>query len=914
MTLKPIGGLLLCVFGIEYVDDPKTGKKIPTCHRTQVKSIFNCDEYLNVIKYSDVISKEIYQEEAMKISEIQKGILSISQKEEPYDIFICYKETDSSGNRAIDSVLAQDIYDELTNKGYKVFFSKITLESKLGKEYEPIIFAALNSSKVMIVIGTKEEYFNAVWVKNEWSRFLSLLERGDNLKYIIPCYKDMDIIDIPIELRNFQCQDLNKLGFLQDLVRGIDKLFNKSEEAYFTNINQDNALKRVSILLSDGNFAKANELIENLLNNDPEDAQLYYMAFLCELRFKNEDELLKYRRAINYNYNFKKALLYANTEFKEKLLQIEKVIMKNVEEDSNEISYQNALNAISRNDLTTALKYFEQAKGYKDANEKYIEVERKVNEGYEAKYQYAKKLMKNNEYTQAIRVFEEINFYKDSSELLDKSIKTKDKEIKYRKCLTLLESNKIQNIEIAIKALSTIKDYRDSEELVSQAKIDLEKLITLKEEKKKKYKKITTISLSICGVLIVIIIALVTVVIPSIKENNTNKAIVEAEELIELGEYEEAYLILSAHQSNETVQEMLRLIQAHNCFDKNDFENGINIIKLIGGKITYEYDLDGGIVVNDVYNKKGYQFEKLEYVSAEINNESYDCVIKMKAKWSIINYTITYNLDGGTADGELPTTFNVESEFKFPTITKPGYEFAYWIDAKDKRFEINEYLKEYNSDLKIRAVYTKATYTITYDVKGGDPLPDKEVIYNEYFNLDTPTRHGYEFKGWYINGVKYTKNLYTFTKDITLESKWEPLNYQISYKNLPSNYTLPDTYTINSEFTIPSISKSNYEFIGWKDENGNIVKEYAIEKGTTGDIALEAIFKPIEYKIIYDANGGEVEVDYTIVKYNEEYELIKPTREGYKFIGWLYNDAPITDDIYQYSYDIEVVAKWEEIN
>ncbi len=53
-----------------------------------------------------------------------------------YDIFICYKETDDLGERTIDSVIAQDVYSALTDKGYKVFFSRISLEDKLGQEYE----------------------------------------------------------------------------------------------------------------------------------------------------------------------------------------------------------------------------------------------------------------------------------------------------------------------------------------------------------------------------------------------------------------------------------------------------------------------------------------------------------------------------------------------------------------------------------------------------------------------------------------------------------------------------------------------------------------------------------------------------------------------------------------------------------
>ena len=111
----------------------------------------------------------------------------------------------------------------MTQEGFKVFFSRITLEDKLGTAYEPYIFAALNSAKVMVVIGTKEEYFNAVWVKNEWSRFLALIRDGKR-KILIPAYRDMDPYDLPEEFSHLQAQDMSKLGFMQDLIRGIKKL------------------------------------------------------------------------------------------------------------------------------------------------------------------------------------------------------------------------------------------------------------------------------------------------------------------------------------------------------------------------------------------------------------------------------------------------------------------------------------------------------------------------------------------------------------------------------------------------------------------------------------------------------------------------------------------------------------------
>ena len=157
-------GLVLCKFGIEYVDDPATGRKIPTCHRSSYESIMTDADFDQALENADSVARKLYREEAKQIEAIRKGILAVSAGEKPYDIFICYKETDESGKRTLDSVLAQDLYDALTARGWRVFFSRISLEDKLGQEYEPYIFAALNSARIMLVVGTDYEHFNAVWV------------------------------------------------------------------------------------------------------------------------------------------------------------------------------------------------------------------------------------------------------------------------------------------------------------------------------------------------------------------------------------------------------------------------------------------------------------------------------------------------------------------------------------------------------------------------------------------------------------------------------------------------------------------------------------------------------------------------------------------------------------------------------
>ena len=320
-------GCVLSRYGIEYVEDPKTHKRVPTCHRVQSESVLSDLDYKAAVEYTDdIAAKNLYQQEAEKISEIQKNILSIANNEAPYNVFICYKETDNNGRRTIDSTLAQDIYYQLTNEGYKVFFSRITLEDKLGTEYEPYIFSALNSAKVMLVIGTSKDYFNAIWVKNEWARFLDLT-RKDKSKMIIPCYRDLDAYDLPDELSMFQSQDMSKIGFIQDLIRGIKKVLQKeTPQQTVTVVNNttevfqsEPLIKRAVMLLEDAEWEKADEILEEVLNHDPENARAYVGKLMIDVKVNKEENLGK--RAVDFseNPNYQKTIRFADSELKEKV-------------------------------------------------------------------------------------------------------------------------------------------------------------------------------------------------------------------------------------------------------------------------------------------------------------------------------------------------------------------------------------------------------------------------------------------------------------------------------------------------------------------------------------------------------------------------------------------------------------------
>lgn len=365
--------LVLCKYGIEYVEDPATHKRIPTVNRAQYTSIFADEDYKSAIQYADAYQKSIYEAEAKAIDEIQKGILEISQKEEPFDIFICYKETGADGRRTPDSVLATELYHELTREGFKVFFSRITLEDKLGTAYEPYIFAALNSAKVMVVLGTRAEYFNAVWVKNEWSRFLALIKNGKR-KTLIPAYRDMDPYDLPEEFSHLQAQDMSKLGFMSDLVRGINKILSSSKEqpketvvVSSGNAEVEPLLKRVFIFLEDGDWESADQYCERVLDIDPENAQAYLGKLMAEIKIRKQEDFNKCETNFENSVNYQKALKYGNTELKNQMAIYVEAIRENIKNKyySSLVEKMNASN--TEDELLTLAKSFAKIADYKDA-------------------------------------------------------------------------------------------------------------------------------------------------------------------------------------------------------------------------------------------------------------------------------------------------------------------------------------------------------------------------------------------------------------------------------------------------------------------------------------------------------------------------------------------------------------------
>ena len=598
-------GIILCKYGIEYVEDPKTYNRVPTCHRTSFDAILADEDYKAALANGDGAQRELYEEEAKKIDRIQKDILSIVHNEKPFDVFICYKETDENGNRTQDSVIANDIYHQLTQEGFKVFYAAITLEDKVGQEYEPYIFAALNSAKVMLVVGSKPEYFTAVWVKNEWSRFLKLI-KTDRSKLLIPCYRNMDAYELPEEFAHLQAQDMSKIGFINDLVRGIRKVVSDTDSQEKTvresvavnsgNANEESLLKRAFMFLEDGDWSAADEYCEKVLDIDPENARAYLGKLMAECRACRLEDLQNCRQPFDGSGNYNKILRFAEPKLIETLK-----------------GYIAHINDRNENARLTGI-YNRAVSAMNEANSE-------------------------NEYKAAVEIFKTVPGFKDADSLVEKCLDNAEicrKDALYNSARSQMTGNIIRNYESAIRMLESISGWKDADEQIYACQKKVEELKAKEkaerveaerkaeehriavEKAKKKAKKVFAIGTPIVCACIAFVLVLITVIIPKQKYN-------QAMELIASGDYDSAYALLEEIGDNEAIA-------------SNKYDRAIKYID--SGDYKAAYMLLDGLSYKD-------SAEKL----LSIKPQYYKFLLK-NSKVGDIVYFGTYEQDNDTTNGK----------------------------------------------------------------------------------------------------------------------------------------------------------------------------------------------------------------------------------------------------------------------
>ena len=314
-----------------------------------------------------------------------------------------------------------------------------------------------------------------------------------------------------------------------------------------------------------------------------------------------------------------------------------------------------------------------------------------------------------------------------------------------------------------------------------------------------------------------------------------------------------------------------------------------------GNVTSYNYGEGATLPAADNTTREGYTFagwydnEVLtgnpitEISTDETGNRTY------WAKWTINQYTITFDTDGGSE--VAPITQDYGSAITAPAApTREGYTFTGWDKTIPATMPAG--------DMTITAQWTVNQYTITYDLDGGtaEGNPDTYTVETDAFTLKNPTRPGYTFTGWSGTGLTGEDNLtVTIPKGSTgnrsYTAHWSLNTYSITYDlNGGTASGNPTSYTVESAtITLNQPTKTGYTFTGWSgtDLTGEDNLTVTIPAGSTGDRRYTAHWSLNTYSITYDLNGGTVSgnPDFYTVE-SAAITLNQPTRIGYTFTGW----------------------------
>lgn len=268
------------------------------------------------------------------------------------------------------------------------------------------------------------------------------------------------------------------------------------------------------------------------------------------------------------------------------------------------------------------------------------------------------------------------------------------------------------------------------------------------------------------------------------------------------------------------------------------------------------------------------------------------------ANWKAIEYTITLDTNGGPAVS--PIKYTVEDSFTLPYPLRTGYEFAGWTLDGSGMIPAMPLIIYYGTtgDLRYKAEWRLAEYTITMDLNGGSG--QEKMVYtmtDEEFELPTPTRNGYEFVGWTGERITTPQTSVKIPKGSTgnkaYTANWKVIRYTITLVTNGGPVIASIPYTVEDSVTLPiPPDRPGYEFSGWVlDGSGQFPSTpMIIPKGSTGDLIYKAEWRLATYTITYVSHGKAYNwVQYTI---NNQVYFGKPEEDpsyylpGYTFVGW----------------------------
>ena len=318
-----------------------------------------------------------------------------------------------------------------------------------------------------------------------------------------------------------------------------------------------------------------------------------------------------------------------------------------------------------------------------------------------------------------------------------------------------------------------------------------------------------------------------------------------------------------------------------------------------GKEETYEYG--SAVTLQKEPEKEGYTFSKWDHEDG-FAMPAHDVVIK--GSFKINSYKVTYRVDGEQV-GEAETY-----EFNAPVTLreapeKEGYTFSGW--SRDTGFDMPA------KDVVIEGSFTINNYTVTYLVDGKQTGETETYQYNQEVTVKADAeREGYTFSGWSSEDVKENfiqkllsnsiagRTFHMPAKNVEIEGSFDINSYKVTYKVDGKPVGEVETYNYGTLVTVrQSPEKEGYTFSGWS-------RTEAFEMPAE-DVVIEGSYKINSYTVTYKVDGeqyGEIETyEYGAAVTLRE----KPSREGYTFKGWSYENGfkmPAEDVVIEGSYEI----------
>lgn len=316
------------------------------------------------------------------------------------------------------------------------------------------------------------------------------------------------------------------------------------------------------------------------------------------------------------------------------------------------------------------------------------------------------------------------------------------------------------------------------------------------------------------------------------------------------------------------------------------------------GQGNYRYGQNASF---NVEVKEGYTFDHFEINNEPItNNLTITKDTKVKAITKINTYTISYELNGGTAN-HLKDTYTVQDEYQLPIPKKKGYTFIGWNDGTQTNPLKDMKLSKGTTGNKIYTAYYKAsTYQISFNTDGGNEIKDKTVTYEStYGKLETPTKQGYTFVGWYLKDTPITEETQVdITSDTTLKAKWQA-NTDTSYKVKYLIESLDDSQKYEEYKTVDATGTTDQKAQPKAIEIEGFTPDQFNEVTIKGDGTTVCEYKYTRntYTVSLQTDDG-VKAPYNAgsYKYGKEVTVSVDLKTGYQIQSWSYPENSTSKD------------------